>query len=114
MAPSIALEEAGKTAEQVVHEILKIEGVGKVVTRIGRPEAGSHPHPVNFAEVHVEPEPGAGTDTIAEEIRIRLKGFPGVQINIGQPIQHQFDELLSGVRAQLAIKIYGEERETTS
>ncbi len=109
MAPSIALEEAGKTIEKAVREIMEIEGIDKVVTRIGRPEAGSHPHPVNFAEVHVEPEAGASTDTIAEEIRIRLEGFPGIQINLGQPIQHQFDELLSGVRAQLAIKVYGED-----
>jgi cobalt-zinc-cadmium resistance protein CzcA len=109
MAPSIALEEAGKTIEKAVREIMEIEGIDKVVARIGRPEAGSHPHPVNFAEVHVEPEAGANTDTIAEEIRIRLEDFPGIQVNIGQPIQHQFDELLSGVRAQLAIKVYGED-----
>ncbi len=109
MAPSIALEEAGKTTEQVIRDILEINGIDKIVTRIGRPEAGSHPHPVNFAEVHIEPEPGADTDAIAEEIRRRTAGFPGVQINIGQPIQHQFDELLSGVRAQLAIKVYGED-----
>lgn len=109
MAPSIALEEAGKTAERVVREILEIEGIDKIVTRIGRPEAGSHPHPVNFAEVHVEPEEGANRNAIAAEIRRQVEGFPGVQINIGQPIQHQFDELLSGVRAQLAIKVYGED-----
>jgi len=109
MAPSIALEKAGKITEQVVRDILEIGGIGKIVTRIGRPEAGSHPHPVNFAEVHIAPEPGADTDTIAEGIRVRLEGFPGVQVNIGQPIQHQFDELLSGVRAQLAIKVYGED-----
>jgi cobalt-zinc-cadmium resistance protein CzcA len=109
MAPSIALEEAGKTSERIVRELMEIEGIDKVVTRIGRPEAGSHPHPVNFAEVHVEPEIGADTDVIAAEIRERLEGYPGVQVNLGQPIQHQFDELLSGVRAQLAIKVYGEE-----
>ena len=109
MAPSIALDEAGKTIERVVSEMMEVEGIGRIVTRIGRPEAGSHPHPVNFAEVHIAPEPGADTAAIAEGIRQRLDGFPGVQVNIGQPIQHQFDELLSGVRAQLAIKIYGEE-----
>jgi cobalt-zinc-cadmium resistance protein CzcA len=109
MAPSIALEEAGNTAERLVEEILGIEGVGKVITRIGRPEAGSHPHPVNFAEIHVEPDHGADRAVISGAIRDRLAGWPGVQINIGQPIQHQFDELLSGVRAQLAIKIYGED-----
>ena len=109
MAPSISLDEAGKTLEKVLRELEDIEGINEFVTRIGRPEAGSHPHPVNFAEMHVAPEPGADTDRIAEEIRTKLEGFPGVQINIGQPIQHQFDELLSGVRAQLAIKVYGED-----
>jgi cobalt-zinc-cadmium resistance protein CzcA len=108
MAPSIALEEAAGTTEKAVREIMEIEGIGKVVTRIGRPEAGSHPHPVNFAEVHVEPEDGADKAAIMAEIRSKLDGFPGIQVNLGQPIQHQFDELLSGVRAQLAIKIYGE------
>ena len=108
MAPSISLEEAGRTIEKAVREIMEIEGIGKVVTRIGRPEAGSHPHPVNFAEVHVEPEDGADKAAIMAEIRSKLEDFPGIQINLGQPIQHQFDELLSGVRAQLAIKVYGE------
>ena len=109
MAPSIALEQAAKTTEAVVNEITAIKGVSKVVTRIGRPEAGSHPHPVNFAEVHVDPKKGASREALADAIREKIEGFPGVQINIGQPIQHQFDELLSGVRAQLAIKVYGEE-----
>jgi cobalt-zinc-cadmium resistance protein CzcA len=109
MAPSIALEEAGNTTERVVRDLLGIDGINQIVTRIGRPEAGSHPHPVNFAEVHIEPKPGFDPHAISEEIRLRLAGFPGVQINLGQPIQHQFDELLSGVRAQLAIKVYGED-----
>ncbi len=108
MAPSIALEEAGRTTAKAVREIMEIQGIDKVVTRIGRPEAGSHPHPVNFAEVHVEPKDGADKAAIMAEIRSRLENFPGIQVNLGQPIQHQFDELLSGVRAQLAIKIYGE------
>ncbi|MEI6892717.1 MAG: CusA/CzcA family heavy metal efflux RND transporter [Pontiella sp.] len=111
MAPSIALEEATRTTETAVREMMKIPGVDHIVTRIGRPEAGSHPHPVNFAEVHVEPKDPKDRDRIAKDIRKRLEGFPGIQINIGQPIQHQFDELLSGVRAQLAIKIYGEDLE---
>jgi len=109
MAPSIALEEAGKTTERIVRDIMGIEGIDQVVTRVGRPEAGSHPHPVNFAEVHIEPKPDADSHAIAAEIRRLLAGYPGVQVNIGQPIQHQFDELLSGVRAQLAIKVYGED-----
>ncbi len=107
MAPSISLEEAVATTEKAVREILEVEGIGEVVTRVGRPEAGSHPHPINYGEIQFAPAQG-DKDRMVTEIRKRLEGFPGIQVSIGQPIQHQFDELLSGVRAQLAIKIYGE------
>ena len=107
MAPSISLEEAVATTEKAVREIVEVEGIGEVVTRVGRPEAGSHPHPINYGEIQFAPEQG-DKDRMVTEIRKRLEGFPGIQVSIGQPIQHQFDELLSGVRAQLAIKIYGE------
>lgn len=112
MAPSIALEEAESTAASVVRRIGDIAGIREIVTRVGRPEAGSHPHPVNYAEVHVELERNADKRAVTGEIRSRLEHFPGIQVNIAQPIQHQFDELLSGVRAQLAIKVYGEDLAT--
>ncbi|VGO21534.1 efflux RND transporter permease subunit [Pontiella sulfatireligans] len=111
MAPSIALEEAERTIKRLTRELLEIEGVDEVIARIGRPEAGSHPHPVNFAELHIELEPDADKAKIAAELRGRLDAYPGVQINLSQPIQNQFDELLSGIKAQLAIKVYGEELE---
>ncbi len=109
MAPSIALEEAEKTINRLTAEVGEIAGVEKVVALIGRPEAGGHPHPVNFSEIHVEYSPEADKPALVEELRNRLEAFPGVQVNISQPIQNQFDELLSGVKAQLAIKVYGEE-----
>ncbi len=109
MTPSISLEAAEKTIKQLTTEIMTVPGVDEVVARIGRPEAGSHPHPVNFAELHVELKPEADKGLIVDELRPRLEAFPGVQINFSQPIQNQFDELLSGVRAQLAIKVYGED-----
>ncbi len=109
MTPSISLDAAEKTVKQLTTEIMEVEGVDEVVARIGRPEAGSHPHPVNFAELHIELEPGADKAGIVDDLRRRLEAFPGVQINFSQPIQNQFDELLSGVRAQLAIKVYGED-----
>jgi cobalt-zinc-cadmium resistance protein CzcA len=109
MAPSIALEEAERTIKRLTGEILEIESVGEVIARIGRPEAGSHPHPVNFSELHIELLPGADKPAIVAQLRERLDAYPGVQINISQPIQNQFDELLSGSKAQLAIKVYGED-----
>lgn len=109
MAPSISLEEAQATMEQVACMVMEIGGVDTVITRIGRPEAGSHPHPVNFSELHVELEPGADKPRIMAEIRALMEDCPGVTANLSQPIQNQFDELLSGVKAQLAIKVYGED-----
>ena len=109
MAPSIALEAAEKTIQQLSKETKSIDGVARVLSRIGRPEAGSHPHPVNFSEIQISLEPDADKPAIVNEIREQLGAFPGVQINISQPIQNEFDELLSGVKAQLAIKVYGED-----
>lgn len=109
MAPSISLEEAEKTVQRVNAEIMQIDGIREVVAMIGRPEAGGHPHPVNFSMIHVELDQPKEKARIVDEMRERLKDYPGMQVNFSQPIQHLFDALLSGSRAQLAIKVYGED-----
>ncbi len=109
MAPSISLDEAQETMKQVAGKVMVIDGVETIITRIGRPEAGSHPHPVNFAELHVELTPEADKPSVVADIRDLMDAYPGVTANLSQPIQNQFDELLSGVKAQLAIKVYGDD-----
>ena len=115
MAPSISLEEGTKLVMAMEREITGFEPVEEIISRIGRPEAGSHPHPVNYAEVHIELKPLGEWETfrskaeLIDAIEARLAPFPGVQLNFTQPIQNAFDELLSGIKAQLAIKIYGED-----
>jgi cobalt-zinc-cadmium resistance protein CzcA len=109
MAPSISLEEAEKTIQRVNAEIMQVKGIREAVAMIGRPEAGSHPHPVNFAMIHIELDNPEEKPQVVDELRSRLEGYPGMQVNFSQPIQHLFDEMLSGSRAQLAIKVYGEE-----
>lgn len=115
MAPSIALEEATETVMILERRILEYEAVDETVSRIGRPEAGSHPHPVNYAEIHIELKPHdewgsvRTKEELVELLSEDLSGYPGVQLNFSQPIQNLFDELLSGTRAELAIKIYGED-----
>lgn len=114
MAPSISLEEGTKVIQELERRITEYEEVNEVVSRIGRPETGSHPHPVNYAEVHVDLKPMkewsrfGSKRALIESLDARLGSYPGVQLNFTQPIQNAFDELLSGVRAQLAIKVYGE------
>lgn len=115
MAPSISLEEGTKLIMEMEREIVQLGPVDETISRIGRPEAGSHPHPVNYAEVHIELKPlrewteFKRKSELVEAIVTRLAVFPGVQLNFTQPIQNAFDELLSGIKAQLAIKVYGED-----
>jgi heavy metal efflux system protein len=114
MAPSISLEKGTETVMQIEREILKFSEVSETVSRVGRPEAGSHPHPVNYAEVHISLKPYnewqnfSSKEKLIEGINKTLDKIPGVQLNFTQPIQNAFDELLSGIKAQLAIKLYGE------
>ena len=118
MAPSISLEKAVETVQKLEKRIVKFAEVEEVVSRIGRPEAGSHPHPVNYAEVHIELHPQAewerfgSKQELIEELEHDLSYVAGVQLNFTQPIQNAFDELLSGVKAQIAIKIFGEDLNT--
>jgi cobalt-zinc-cadmium resistance protein CzcA len=89
--------------------------VEEVISRIGRPEAGSHPHPVNYAEIHIELNPtdqwknASSKAELIEVLENKLKSYPGIQLNFTQPIQNAFDELLSGVKSQIAIKLFGED-----
>ena len=115
MAPSISLEEGTRVVQELERRIVLFDAVEEVISRIGRPEAGSHPHPVNYAEIHIELKPRGEWGNIGskheliESLEKRLSSYPGVQLNFTQPIQNAFDELLSGIKAQLAIKIYGED-----
>ncbi|MBL1216722.1 MAG: efflux RND transporter permease subunit [Planctomycetes bacterium] len=115
MAPSTSLEKGTATIQSMERVIMQFPEVREVVSRIGRPEAGSHPHPVNYAEIHIELNPidqwaiYTNKAELVKEIEHRLAGFGGIMLNFTQPIQNAFDELLSGVRAQVAIKLYGED-----
>ena len=117
MAPSISLEKGTETIMKLERRIMKYAEVKETVSRIGRPEAGSHPHPVNYAEIQIELKQLNKWPTyknkreLIEALNNDLSSYPGVQLNFTQPIQNAFDELLSGIKAQLAIKIFGENLE---
>ncbi len=118
MAPSISLEKGTETILRLEREIMQFPEVEEVISRIGRPEAGSHPHPVNYAEIHIElktmegeaySRPLRSKADLVTALNKKLGDYPGVQLNFTQPIQNAFDELLSGIKAQLAIKVFGED-----
>ena len=115
MAPSISLERATETVMALERRLMEFPQVEETVSRIGRPEAGSHPHSVNYAEIHVVLKPLAEWSGPKSKRRLvdgmsqELAPYPGVNLNFTQPIQNAFDELLSGIKAQLAIKVFGED-----
>src|SRR3989339_222194 len=115
MTPSISLEKATETVMKLEQVIVKFPEAKETVSRIGRPEAGSHPHPVNSAEIHIELtdmntwKRFKNKKQLVEALNRELSVYPGVALNFTQPIQNAFDELISGIKAQLAIKLYGDD-----
>jgi cobalt-zinc-cadmium resistance protein CzcA len=114
MAPSIALTESTQVALRVERQLMELEEIESVVTRIGRGEVGAHTDPVNSAEMYLFLVPKdqwrVSTQVELEDvIRDHLGEIPGVLTNFTQPIAMTVDELLEGVRAELAIKLFGED-----
>ena len=114
MAPSISLNESKRVTMLVERRLLSVPEVSGVVSRIGRGEVGAHADPVNSAEMYVLLGPkdtwrAQTQDGLEELIREGVGRVPGVLTNFTQPIAMTVDELLEGVRAELAIKLYGDD-----
>lgn len=115
MAPSISLNESKRNTMLVEKRLQEVPEITKVVTRIGRGEVGAHADPTNSAEMYVILKPNTewrkpkDQSFIEEQIREKIKNIPGIQANLTQPIKMTVDELLEGVRAELAIKVFGDD-----
>lgn len=113
--PNISLEETISRATVIEQEIMEIPEITGVLSRIGRGETGSHAHFVNDIEILIQLKPMRrweqfrNKDELVEEILLRLEHLPGMNLSMTQPIQHNLDELITGVKAQLAVKLYGED-----
>jgi len=109
--PSISLQESVQMEMAAMRSISEVEGVRMVVSKLGRGESPADPVGPNESDpiVLLDPKTKRTQDDIDEEIRQRLSSIPGVQIVLSQPISERVDEMVTGVRSQLAIKIFGDE-----
>lgn len=117
LAPSASLTTALEVAQKLEREIMAFPEAGYALSRIGRPELGGDPEPVSNIEIYIGLEPRTrwtsadNRQALQERMLERLQTHPGLLLNFAQPISMRVDELLAGVKAQLAIKLFGPELE---
>ncbi len=113
--PGVTLAETSALAQQAEKLISKVPEVTHVGRRSGRAELDEHAEGVHVSELDVGLKPASeltrSMDEISADIRSRLVNLPA-SIGIGQPISHRIDHMLSGVRSQIAIKIFGDDLDT--
>ncbi|OIR02871.1 cobalt-zinc-cadmium resistance protein CzcA [mine drainage metagenome] len=117
--PNVSLEESIKMEMSAMHMIMEqVPGVKSAVSGVGRGESAADPQGQNESSPIISLKPrsewpkGWTQDDIAEKIRdVLVKGLPGVQVVMAQPISDRVDELLTGVRSDVAVKIFGDDME---
>ncbi|NRA72459.1 MAG: efflux RND transporter permease subunit [Gammaproteobacteria bacterium] len=113
LAPSSSLETALTVAPALEKILMQFSEVEYTLSRIGRPEIGGDPEPVNNIEIYIGLKPVSQWTSaknrfeLQKLMEVELEQFPGLLFNFSQPIASRVDELLSGVKAQLAIKLFG-------
>ena len=109
--PSIALEESLKVEYEAMKIVSQVPGVKSVVAKLGRGESLADPAGPNESDpiVAIDRESGRTQTEIEEDIRKALAVLPGVQVIMNQPIAQRVDEMVTGVRSQLAIKVFGDD-----
>lgn len=111
LPPGVSLAESNRVGLLAEKKIMEIEEVKSVSRRTGRAELDEHAMGVNISEIDIDfkAKSKRSRDQILDDLRVRVSEIPGVTVNVGQPLSHLIDHTLSGVSAQISIKIFGED-----
>lgn len=115
--PNIALDESIKMEMAAIQRISQLKGIKHIVSRLGRGESPVDPAGYNESDMMIQLLPedergGITQDQIGDEVRKIVTGFPGVNPVMAQPISDRVDEMVTGVRADVAVKIFGDDIQT--
>jgi HME family heavy-metal exporter len=109
LLPGTSLATSNELGNSIEKRLLQIETVNTVVRRTGRAELDEHAEGVNVSELVLEIAPGADREKTIEEIRLAMEEFPSVVSSTEQPLAHLISHMISGVKAQIGIKLYGDD-----
>jgi len=113
--PNISLDESIKMEMEAMRLVMQVPGVKSAVSGVGRGESPADPQGPNESTPIVSLKPrsewpsGWTQDDIQDAMREKLKGLPGVQIVMAQPISDRVDEMVTGVRSDIAVKVFGDD-----
>jgi HME family heavy-metal exporter len=108
LPPGASLQESNRIGSIIETALREVPEVVSTTRRTGRAELDEHAAGVNLSEIEVVTKEGDRPHSeMMEEVRQKLARIPGVTGEVGQPISHRIDHLLSGTRAQIAIKLFG-------
>lgn len=108
MLPGVSFEESDRMGEQAERLLLQVPEVKDVARKTGRAELDEHALGVNTSEMEMPFElKDRSKEEVMADIRSKLRTLPGVNVEIGQPISHRIDAMLSGTKAGIAIKVFG-------
>ena len=106
--PGISLDESNRIGNLIETELLKIPEVTTTARRTGRGELDEHSQSINSAEIDVNFQlKKRSREAFITDVRKTLAAIPGIASTVGQPLEHRIDHILSGTRANIAIKLFG-------
>ncbi len=111
LPPGTSLKKSNEVAESVMQRIMKIEGVEAFSRRTGRAELDEHAEGVNVTEmiINFDPESDRSREQVLDDIRFAMLDIPGIVTTVEQPLAHLISHMVSGVKAQVGIKIFGDD-----